>query len=203
MPSFVVSPTLLFALTVGLGAPRWCQMLWGTSSIGLYLPWAGSAGPYITICLWLWLGVLDSIQGVGLGMMLLQVRSKSNCRESLPAGADSKATDAQPSACRRGAGFGASGTFAFPHHLQLETDPVAQVGSVVTIVARATSPDKGGPGSGASLLEQTFMFVPLTSFTPVFPNFGLWNPSEPLSESPMAHWAFCASPSSCSLRAPR
>ncbi|KAL8276805.1 hypothetical protein RQP46_010810 [Phenoliferia psychrophenolica] len=43
---------------VGLGAPRWCQMLWGTSSIGLYLPWAGVAGPYISTCLWLWLGVL-------------------------------------------------------------------------------------------------------------------------------------------------
>ena len=64
-----------FILLVGLGAPRWAQMLWGTSGIGLHLPWAGSAGPYLSICLWLWLGVLDSIQGIGLGMMLLQVRS--------------------------------------------------------------------------------------------------------------------------------
>ncbi|KAI9604228.1 hypothetical protein H4Q26_003842 [Puccinia striiformis f. sp. tritici PST-130] len=32
---------------VGLGAPRWCQMLWGTSSLATYLPWAGSAGPYL------------------------------------------------------------------------------------------------------------------------------------------------------------
>lgn len=50
-------------------------MLWGTSSLALYIPWAGKAGPYLGICLWLWLGVLDAIQGVGLGMILLQVIS--------------------------------------------------------------------------------------------------------------------------------
>ena len=49
-------------------------MLWGTSSLALYIPWAGKAGPYLGICLWLWLGVLDAIQGVGLGMILLQVK---------------------------------------------------------------------------------------------------------------------------------
>jgi alpha-1,3-glucan synthase len=49
------------------------QMLWGTSSLALYVPWAGRAGPYLSISLWLWLGVLDAIQGVGLGMILLQV----------------------------------------------------------------------------------------------------------------------------------
>ena len=55
------------------------QMLWGTSSLALYIPWAGSAGPYLGISLWLWLGVLDAIQGVGLGMILLQVmRFKSH-----------------------------------------------------------------------------------------------------------------------------
>jgi hypothetical protein len=48
-------------------------MLWGTSSLALYIPWAGKAGPYLGISLWLWLGVLDAIQGVGLGMILLQV----------------------------------------------------------------------------------------------------------------------------------
>jgi hypothetical protein len=48
-------------------------MLWGTSSLALYIPWAGRAGPYLGISLWLWLGVLDAIQGVGLGMILLQV----------------------------------------------------------------------------------------------------------------------------------
>lgn len=80
---------LLPVFAVGLGAPRWCQvrifecsdisiligaqMLWGTSSLALYIPWAGKAGPYLGTSLWLWLGVLDAIQGVGLGMILLQV----------------------------------------------------------------------------------------------------------------------------------
>jgi len=64
---------LLPVFAVGLGAPRWCQMLWGTSSLALYIPWAGKGGPYLGISLWLWLGVLDAIQGVGLGMILLQV----------------------------------------------------------------------------------------------------------------------------------
>ncbi|KAL8283489.1 hypothetical protein RQP46_005592 [Phenoliferia psychrophenolica] len=118
---------------VGLGAPRWCQMLWGTSSIGLYLPWAGVAGPYISTCLWLWLGVLDSIQGVGLGMMLLQTLSRVHVGAALAS--------------------------------------AQVVGTVVTIVARATAPDNSGPGS-------------------VFPNFGLWNPHDPISETPFAKWAF-------------
>lgn len=47
-------------------------MLWGTSSLALYIPWAGNSGPYLGVSLWLWLGVLDAIQGVGLGMILLQ-----------------------------------------------------------------------------------------------------------------------------------
>ena len=53
-------------------------MLWGTSSLALYIPWGGGAGPYLGICLWLWLGVLDAIQGVGLGMILLQVNGFFN-----------------------------------------------------------------------------------------------------------------------------
>jgi alpha-1,3-glucan synthase len=61
----------LFA--IGLGAPRWAQIWWGTSNIGLYLPWAGgyTASALISRSLWLWLGTLDAIQGVGLGMILL------------------------------------------------------------------------------------------------------------------------------------
>ena len=61
----------LFA--IGLGAPRFAQIWWGTSNIGLYLPWAGTyaAGAMVSRALWLWLGVLDAIQGVGLGMMML------------------------------------------------------------------------------------------------------------------------------------
>ncbi|KAL0581705.1 hypothetical protein V5O48_000287 [Marasmius crinis-equi] len=67
---------ILPVFAVGLGAPRWCQMLWGTSSLALYVPWAGSGGPYLGVSLWLWLGVLDAIQGVGLGMILLQTLSR-------------------------------------------------------------------------------------------------------------------------------
>ncbi|KAF2667663.1 alpha-1,3-glucan synthase [Microthyrium microscopicum] len=66
----------LFA--IGLGAPRWCQMLWGTSSIGLYLPWAGGAvsSALTSRSLWLWLGLLDTIQGVGFGMIFLQTLTR-------------------------------------------------------------------------------------------------------------------------------
>jgi alpha-1,3-glucan synthase len=50
---------------IGLGAPRWCQILWSNSDIGQYLPWAGGpvASAILSRSLWLWLGVLDSIQG--------------------------------------------------------------------------------------------------------------------------------------------
>ena len=51
-------------------------MLWGVSSVALYVPWAGGAGPWISVALWLWLGVLDATQGVGLGMILLQTLSR-------------------------------------------------------------------------------------------------------------------------------
>ncbi|KAF5383371.1 hypothetical protein D9757_008431 [Collybiopsis confluens] len=68
---------LLPVFAVGLGAPRWCQMLWGTSSLATYVPWGPhSSGPYLSISLWLWLAVLDAIQGVGLGMILLQTLSR-------------------------------------------------------------------------------------------------------------------------------
>ncbi|KAE9386577.1 hypothetical protein BT96DRAFT_1005962 [Gymnopus androsaceus JB14] len=52
---------LLPVFAVGLGAPRWCQILWGTSGIAYYVPWAHNGGPYLAIGLWLWLGVLDSV----------------------------------------------------------------------------------------------------------------------------------------------
>ena len=46
--------------------------------MGLYVPWAGSpiAGALVARILWLWLGVLDAIQGVGLGMILLQTLTR-------------------------------------------------------------------------------------------------------------------------------
>ena len=47
-------------------------MLWGASSLALYIPWAGHGGPYLGVCLWLWLGVCDAIQSVALGLILLQ-----------------------------------------------------------------------------------------------------------------------------------
>ena len=40
---------LLPVFAVGLGAPRWCQMFWGTSGIALYIPWGGAAGPYMWV----------------------------------------------------------------------------------------------------------------------------------------------------------
>lgn len=65
---------ILPIFAIGLGAPRWAQVWWGTSSMAVWLPW--SPGGYIgsallSRCLWLWLGVLDTAQGVGLGMILL------------------------------------------------------------------------------------------------------------------------------------
>ncbi|KGO69103.1 Glycoside hydrolase, superfamily [Penicillium italicum] len=63
---------------LSLGAPRWAQTWWGVSNIGYYLPWAGgmTSGALISRCLWLWLGVLDEIQQVGLGMILLQTLTR-------------------------------------------------------------------------------------------------------------------------------
>lgn len=64
---------------VGLGAPRWAQVWWGVSNMGLWLPWCpggyvGSA--LLARCLWLWLGLLDMLQGVGVGMMLLSTLTR-------------------------------------------------------------------------------------------------------------------------------
>ncbi|KAN0076355.1 putative alpha-1,3-glucan synthase [Elaphomyces granulatus] len=69
---------ILPVFAIGLGAPRWAQIWWGTSNIGLYLPWAGSyvAGALLSRSLWLWLGVLDAMQGVGFGMILLQTLTR-------------------------------------------------------------------------------------------------------------------------------
>ena len=68
----------LFA--IGLGAPRWAQIWWGTSGLGLWLPWAGGyvASALVSRVLWLWLGVLDAVQGVGLGMILLGTLTRTH-----------------------------------------------------------------------------------------------------------------------------
>ncbi|KAG1787255.1 uncharacterized protein HD556DRAFT_1521457 [Suillus plorans] len=124
---------LLPVFAVGLGAPRWCQTLWGTSSLALYIPWAGSGGPYLGLSLWLWLGVLDAVQGVGLGMILLQTLSRLHVCSTLA---------------------------------------LAQViGSICVMAARATAPNRIGPGS-------------------VFPNVGTWDFSHGLKGSPMASAPF-------------
>ena len=69
---------MLPIFAIGLGAPRWAQMLWGVSGIGLYVPWAVSpTGSAIAgRSLWLWLGVLDSIQNVGYGQILLHTLTR-------------------------------------------------------------------------------------------------------------------------------
>ncbi|KAI5242087.1 alpha-1,3-glucan synthase [Aureobasidium subglaciale] len=70
----------------GLGAPRWCQMLWSTSGMGLYLPWGSTVGSAIAgRCLWLWLGTLDALSGVGTGTMLLQTLTRHHVAVTLTA----------------------------------------------------------------------------------------------------------------------
>ncbi|KAG6361487.1 hypothetical protein INS49_009714 [Diaporthe citri] len=71
---------LLPIFAIGLGAPRWAQMFWGVSGIGWYLPWVASpvGSAILSRCIWLWLGLLDSIQGVGLGMMLLATLTRQH-----------------------------------------------------------------------------------------------------------------------------
>ena len=98
----------LFAL--GLGAPRWAQMLWGTSSFGLYLPWAGTpvASAVLSRCLWLWLGLLDAVQTAGIGMMIMTTLTRL--------------------------------------HVSVAMIAAQVIGSAATIVARATAPNKVGPG---------------------------------------------------------
>ncbi|KAM7188085.1 family 5 putative glycoside hydrolase family 13/Glycosyltransferase [Rhypophila sp. PSN 637] len=70
-------------LAIGLGAPRWAQIFWGVSGVGTSLPWvlpssvnSATAGALVSRGLWLWLGVLDALQGTGVGMMLLQTTTR-------------------------------------------------------------------------------------------------------------------------------
>lgn len=106
----------LFA--IGLGAPRWAQELWGTSGMGLYLPWVLSGGDDVPARLlgtlvgrglWLWLGVLDTLQGVGFGIILMQTLTRV--------------------------------------HMSAAVACAQVVGSVFTILARAKAPDATGPAT--------------------------------------------------------
>ncbi|KAK0725972.1 hypothetical protein B0H67DRAFT_144279 [Lasiosphaeris hirsuta] len=78
-------PWIVPLFAIGLGAPRWAQMLWGTSGVGLYLPWLGTAvlSALVSRGLWLWLGLLDTIQGVGLGMVLLLTLTRQHVAATL------------------------------------------------------------------------------------------------------------------------
>lgn len=71
-------PWVVPIFAVGLGAPRWAQILWSTSNMGSWIPWATTplGGALLGRALWLWLGVLDAIQLVGFGMMLLQTLTR-------------------------------------------------------------------------------------------------------------------------------
>ncbi|GES61345.1 alpha-1,3-glucan synthase [Aspergillus terreus] len=63
----------------GLGAPRFIQIWWGVSGIGYFLPWVAggyTGGALVSRSLWLWLGVLDTIQGLGFGIILLQTLTR-------------------------------------------------------------------------------------------------------------------------------
>ena len=101
---------ILPIFAIGLGAPRWCQMLWGTSNIGLYVPWGGQVwGAILGRGLWAWLGTLDAIQGVGFGMILLQTLAR--------------------------------------YHITFTLVSAQVIGSIATIVARATAPNNIGPGT--------------------------------------------------------
>lgn len=70
---------------LGVIAPRYFAEFWAVSSIGQYLPWTGSpaASAFVGRSLWLWLTVLDSVQGAGLGMMLLQTLIREHVAFSL------------------------------------------------------------------------------------------------------------------------
>lgn len=103
---------ILPIFAIGLGAPRYAQLLWGVSGFGSWLPWfpGGSpvAGAIASRSLWLWLGLLDSIQGVGFGMMLLQTLTRV--------------------------------------HIAVTLITAQVLGTIVTMLAKATAPDKDGPG---------------------------------------------------------
>ncbi|KAI9613259.1 hypothetical protein KEM48_003893 [Puccinia striiformis f. sp. tritici PST-130] len=113
------SHTWLVAIfAIGLGAPRWCQMLWGTSSVASYFSWGGAAGPHIANayqkqqppCGYGWVCWICSRGGFGYDLT----------------------PNAQQGACGG--------------HLM----PCQIIGSTAVLVARATAPNRIGPG-GVSL----------------------------------------------------
>ncbi|KUI52906.1 Cell wall alpha-1,3-glucan synthase mok13 [Cytospora mali] len=77
---------LLPIFAIGLGAPRWAQMLWGVSGMGWYVPWAGSAlgSAILSRCLWLQhvLAVLVGSQVIGSGVTMLARATCPNAKYS-------------------------------------------------------------------------------------------------------------------------
>ena len=70
---------ILPVFACGLGAPRWAQIWWGVSGMGSFLPWStggAAGGALVSRSLWLWLGILDALQGLGFGMILLQTLTR-------------------------------------------------------------------------------------------------------------------------------
>ncbi|KAG9697868.1 putative alpha 1,3 glucan synthase, partial [Aureobasidium melanogenum] len=102
---------ILPIFAIGLLAPRWAQQWWGTSGFGLWLPWmpgGPEAGAIAGRALWLWSGVLDAVQGVGFGMMLLQTLTRI--------------------------------------HIGVTLVSAQVLGTAVTLIAKATAPNRDGPG---------------------------------------------------------
>ncbi|CCF45104.1 hypothetical protein CH063_14295 [Colletotrichum higginsianum] len=75
------------------------------------MPWAGSivAGAVLSRILWLWLGVLDGLQGAGIGMILMLTLTRV--------------------------------------HVAAACVGAQVLGSIFTMLARATAPNKVGPSS--------------------------------------------------------
>jgi alpha-1,3-glucan synthase len=67
---------IVSVFSVGLVSPRWAQLFWVTSSLGTSLAWASQAGTFLSLSLFLWLGMLDSLQQIGFGMMLTQTLTR-------------------------------------------------------------------------------------------------------------------------------
>ncbi|EEB09062.1 cell wall alpha-1,3-glucan synthase mok14 [Schizosaccharomyces japonicus yFS275] len=71
---------------LGFGITKWLHLFWSTSNIGMFLPWAGIAGPYLSRALWLWLAILDAVQNVGIGLILLQTLTRRHVTSTLMLG---------------------------------------------------------------------------------------------------------------------
>lgn len=136
---------ILPVFAMGLGAPRWAQILWSTSNMGQYLPWAG--GPVASAIagrsLWLWLGVLDAVQGVGEWAPSL---SFTHCVPLQTHFISYHDHDQRLISLFAGFGMILLQTLT-RFHVLFVLIAAQVIGSATTMVARATAPDKVGPES--------------------------------------------------------